>query len=394
MQKEQAAAGLLLPARKRAGGHLASFDEDRFQTYLHKRNLPVTRTGLGFAVILISVIVTVDYLTTDYAHASRVVPLRLGLMLLPMLVALILTFVSAWRPYIGLTVAAAGFLCGIGTFSNSFVAALMHEPVVLWGNIFFTFYIYLLLGLSFRESIIAASPILVISIAFGIALDTPVHKIAYVVFSQLIGMYTSYRLEQDAREIYDSLLRLEETSRTDGLTGVYNRGMFDDFLPRAWRQAAREGQSIGLLLVDVDHFKAYNDSLGHQAGDECLSRVAAALDQSVKRPLDFVARYGGEEFVIVLYATKADYLERFAATLRAELKALNLPHPASPTADRVTISIGAGVFYPGDGHDAEEAISRVDSALYDAKSRGRDTAVIVVSEPAAETRRVAAGCRG
>jgi len=389
LQVGQTGVGLLLPSRKRAGGHLAAFDEGNFRAYFHKRNLPVTRTGLGFAVILISVIVTVDYLTTDYAHASRVVPLRLGLMLLPMLLALILTFVSALRPHIGLIVSAAGFLCGIGTFSNSFVAALMHEPVVLWGNIFFTFYIYLLLGLSFRESIIAASPILVISIAFGVALDTPLHKIAYVVFSQVIGMYTSYRLEQDAREIYDSMLRLEETSRTDALTGIYNRGMLDDFLPRAWRQASRDGQSIGLLLVDIDHFKAYNDNLGHQAGDDCLAEVAAALDQSVKRPLDFVARYGGEEFVIVLYATTTDYLERFTSNLRAELKALNLPHPASPTADWITISIGAGIFYPDGGQAPEDAISRVDSALYDAKSRGRDTAVIVASEPAAESGRLA-----
>jgi len=229
----------------------------------------------------------------------------------------------------------------------------------------------------------------VISIAFGVALDTPLHKIAYVVFSQVIGMYTSYRLEQDAREIYDSMLRLEETSRTDALTGIYNRGMLDDFLPRAWRQASRDGQSIGLLLVDIDHFKAYNDNLGHQAGDDCLAEVAAALDQSVKRPLDFVARYGGEEFVIVLYATTTDYLERFTSNLRAELKALNLPHPASPTADWITISIGAGIFYPDGGQAPEDAISRVDSALYDAKSRGRDTAVIVASEPAAESGRLA-----
>lgn len=372
MQQEQAASSLLLPLRQNAGGRNANIDESHFQAYYRARNLPTTRAGLAFAVFLIAVVVVVDYLTTDYAHSSRVVPLRLSLMLAPMFVALLLTFVSACRSHIGLIVTIAGFLCGVGTFSNSFVAAAMQEPVVLWGNIFFTFYIYLVLGLSFRKSVIAASPILLLSIAFGLVYDTPIHKIAYVVFSQVIGMYTSFRLEQDAREIYASTLRLEAASRTDGLTTIFNRGMFDEFLPRAWRQASRDGQAIGLLLIDVDHFKAYNDRLGHQAGDNCLVRVAQTLDQSVKRPLDFVARYGGEEFVVVLYGPTEAYLQTFAAQLRDSIKALGIPHPASPTTDRITVSVGAGFFQPEGRLPLELAIAQVDASLYAAKSEGRD----------------------
>lgn len=384
----QPAGYLRLPPRPQAGIE-SSWDESGFASYYRKRNLPVTQSGLGFAVLLISVVTVVDYMTTDYAHASRVVPLRVGLMLFPILAALILTFFHRYREFTGLFVTVAGFLCGVGTFSNSFVAAAMNEPVVLWGNIFFTFYIYLLLGLSFRQSVIAASPILLLSVGFGIAYDTPVHKLAYVVFSQIVAMFTSYRLEQDAREIYANMLRLEQNSRTDALTSVFNRRMFDEFLPRAWRQAVRDGKSIGLLLVDVDHFKAYNDELGHQAGDDCLIHIAQTLEDSVNRPLDFVARYGGEEFVVVLYEPSETYLKEFAHRLRRSIGNLNIPHPASPTLDHVTISVGAGFYQPGVEDSCESAIAEVDEALYRAKDEGRNRSLLVTRPSAPQ----AAGSR-
>ncbi len=363
---------LRLPPRPLDGIESSALEEHGFNTYHRQRNLPVTQSGLGAAVLLVATVIVVDYLSTDYAHSSKVVPLRIGLMLLPLLAALILTFFQRYREFTGLYVTVAGFLCGVGTFANSFVAASMNEPVVLWGNIFFTFYIYLLLGLTFRQSVIAASPILLLSIGFGVAYDTPVHKLAYVVFSQAVAMFTSYRLEQDAREIYANMLRLEQTSRTDSLTAVFNRRMFDEFLPRAWRQAARDQTSIGLLLIDVDNFKSYNDHLGHLAGDDCLTRISSALEGSVNRPLDFVARYGGEEFAIVLYAPSETFLHAFAHRLRRTVGDLDIPHPASPTSSHVTISVGAGLFMPGSELTYEEAIAQVDEALYAAKAEGRD----------------------
>ncbi len=368
-------AATLVPPRHQLAG--AEPDERLFQAYYRERNLPVTRAGLAFAVLLIGAICAVDYTSMDTAHAERVVPLRLVLMLAPMLVALVISWIGAWQNRVSVAVTVAAFLCGIGTFSDSIVAALTNQPVVLWGNIFFTFYVYLVLGLSFRSSVIAASPILFISIGMGLAYGTPLHKFAYVFFSQLVGMFASYRLEQDAREIYHNTLKLEAITRTDPLTSIANRRMFDDFLQLAWRQASRDRKSVGLLLVDIDYFKPFNDTQGHQAGDECICTIAKELATSAKRPLDLVARYGGEEFVVVLYDPSADYVARFAETLRARVKELNIPHAASRVHDRVTISVGAGRFHPDGTMSPDAALVRVDDALYAAKHQGRDRVVIV-----------------
>ena len=365
----------MLPAKQHRIGTIP--DEQLFQAYYRDRNLPVTRTGLAFAVLLICAVCVFDSKGMDLAHAERVIPLRLGLMLAPMVIALIISWVDGWRHNVSVAVTAAAFLCGIGTFSDSFVAALTHQPVVLWGNIFFTFFVYLVLGLSFRRSVIAGLPILLVSVGLGLAYGTPIHKIAYVVFSQIIGMYTSYRLEQDARVIYHNTLELEAVSRTDPLTAIANRRLFDEFVARTWRQAARDGKSIGLLLVDIDHFKSFNDTQGHRAGDECIRVIARELASSVNRPLDLVARYGGEEFVIVLYDPSADYLARFAETLRTRVGNMNIPHAASEVSDRVTVSVGAGRFHPDGSAASENALERVDSALYEAKAQGRNRVVLV-----------------
>ncbi|MGI9327909.1 MAG: GGDEF domain-containing protein [Pseudomonadales bacterium] len=367
------------PEQQRMG---ATSDELLFRDYYRDRNLPVTRTGLAFAVLLISAVCALDYNSMDQAHGEKVVPLRLGLMLAPMLIALIISWISAWRRYVSMAVTAAGFLCGIGTFSDSFVSALMDQPVVLWGNIFFTFYVYLVLGLSFRASVIAASPILLISVGFGAVYDTPIHKIAYVVFSQMIGMYTSYRLEQDAREIYHNTLELEAISRTDVLTSIANRRHFDEFAARAWRQAYRDRKSIGLLLVDIDYFKFFNDTQGHQAGDECIRTIGKELAFAANRPLDLVARYGGEEFAVILYDPSADYLASIGETLRTRIKDLNISHAASEVSDRVTVSVGAGRFHPDGKMMLQPAMERVDSALYAAKAQGRDRVVLTPEDVA------------
>ncbi|WP_419810317.1 diguanylate cyclase domain-containing protein [Bacterioplanoides sp.] len=166
--------------------------------------------------------------------------------------------------------------------------------------------------------------------------------------------------------------RLEALSATDGLTGVANRRYLDQFLLSEWRRAQRESSSIGLIMVDLDHFKMYNDYYGHVAGDVCLQEVARALQSCVQRPCDLIARYGGEEFAVVLPSIQLSGVEVVAKRIQQAVAMLRLPHDASVTSDMVTLSMGMAWCEPAAGEDCRLLLTAADEALYTAKSEGRN----------------------
>src|SRR5579863_1030671 len=151
------------------------------------------------------------------------------------------------------------------------------------------------------------------------------------------------RVTRQLEEANQELLRL---TVVDALTGVANRRYFDETLTRAWRSGARHQTSLTLIMIDIDHFKAYNDHYGHPAGDECLRQVAKGLSVGILRPDDFFARYGGEEFAVILPGTDAEGAEVVAERLRSCVFALKIPHMASPVEDRITVSEGLACVIP------------------------------------------------
>ncbi len=165
---------------------------------------------------------------------------------------------------------------------------------------------------------------------------------------------------------------LEALAGSDGLTGIANRRMFDRNLEQACKRVRREGLAIALLMIDIDHFKAYNDGFGHQAGDECLKQVAAQISAQLLRPTDLVARYGGEEFAAILPGTSLNGALIVADRVLTSVTALALKHPASPKGI-VTLSIG--VAYCDSTRASHcvdrELLAQADLALYRAKADGR-----------------------
>jgi diguanylate cyclase (GGDEF)-like protein len=200
----------------------------------------------------------------------------------------------------------------------------------------------------------------------------------------LARVKSALRLKQEtdcrkAREVelVELTEQLRKLSVVDGLTGISNRRNFDEELTRIWRRAQRESGPVALVLIDIDHFKKYNDHYGYLAGDDCLRRVAQALQHTVRRPFDLVARYGGEEFAVVLPDTDVPGAERLAEEMRKAVELLDIAHAASTVSPRVTISSGVAAMFPAAGAQPEGLIAAADVCLYAAKTAGRNRVVIV-----------------
>jgi diguanylate cyclase (GGDEF)-like protein len=164
---------------------------------------------------------------------------------------------------------------------------------------------------------------------------------------------------------------LRQWAYIDGLTGVHNRRHFDERLAAEWELAARDGSALSIILIDVDLFKRYNDGYGHQAGDDCLRSVAAALQGQLERPRDLLARYGGEEFVCLLPETPLAGALAQAEQLRMAVHALHIEHRTSSVAPVVTVSLGVSSKPISIGGSAAALLREADAQLYRAKSLGR-----------------------
>jgi len=173
------------------------------------------------------------------------------------------------------------------------------------------------------------------------------------------------------------VLRMQ--SFADGLTGIANRRGFDESLEAEVRRATRIPAAVSLIMVDIDYFKAYNDLYGHQRGDECLIKVAAALTGATRRATDLVARYGGEEFAIILPGTDADGALHVGEQLRATVEALGIEHGYSNAAKHVTASVGVATSLEASPVEAAVLIGAADRALYRAKRAGRNRVVAEVA---------------
>jgi diguanylate cyclase (GGDEF)-like protein len=174
------------------------------------------------------------------------------------------------------------------------------------------------------------------------------------------------------RIVDERTVQLQRLARYDGLTDLANHRTFYEVFQKEWAVAGREKKPLSVITADIDHFKLYNDTFGHQEGDECLRKVAAAIRAQIKRPADLAARTGGEEFFILLPGTENDGAMAMALGIQAAVAALAIPHPASPIAPIVTISLGVATLVPPPVTEASHFIARADQALYNAKREGRN----------------------
>ena len=167
---------------------------------------------------------------------------------------------------------------------------------------------------------------------------------------------------------------LEKYAFIDALTEIPNRRRFNDVMEKEWQRASRSGYPISLMFIDIDHFKDYNDTYGHGKGDECLHRVAAVMDRTLRRAGDFMGRYGGEEFAVVLPDTRSEKAVEIAENIQKAVDDIAIAHGTSPVAPHVTISIGIATVTPNKkdaSFTPKDLIDAADKKVYEAKSLGR-----------------------
>ena len=199
------------------------------------------------------------------------------------------------------------------------------------------------------------------------------------------GFAITFRDISDRKQIEIALkkanLKLKYQANIDSLTQVANRRRFDEYITQEWSRCAREREYLSLILCDVDYFKPYNDTYGHQAGDDCLYEVAQGIEKAVKRPADVVFRYGGEEFAVILPYTKGQGAIKVAENIRGKVKNMQIVHESSEISSIITLSMGVASIIPDSQSSPHVLVSTADRALYYAKAQGRDRVVYKSFQP-------------
>jgi two-component system, chemotaxis family, response regulator WspR len=191
-------------------------------------------------------------------------------------------------------------------------------------------------------------------------------------YLNLLQRDEAYRaLRQSQQKLLETNLELQRLTNSDGLTGLSNRRCLDDYMDAEWKRATRDQVPLGVLMIDVDNFKSYNDTYGHVAGDDVLKLIARAIESSLNRPADLAARFGGEEFAVVLPSTSVAGLRILGEKIRMAVEALAVPHTGSAS-KCVTISVGGVMQVPQPGEWVKKLIEAADLALYRAKRDGRN----------------------
>ncbi len=196
-----------------------------------------------------------------------------------------------------------------------------------------------------------------------------------VLLALAIGLVVVIREGRLKRELQEHRDRLAALAVTDPLTGLANRRRFDEFFDLEWHQAVRSGLPLSMVLVDVDHFKLYNDEYGHANGDECLKAVADAISGVMVRSTDLAARFGGEEFICALSDTDSRGALKVAENIRAAVENLKMAHIKSRVAGYVTVSVGVTTVRPTGTDEVDVLFEECDKRLYQAKHDGRNRVV-------------------
>jgi diguanylate cyclase (GGDEF)-like protein len=340
--------------------------------YPKTRPLLVILLGLIFTTLIWGVIL--DDLSWQTAAFT------LGVLIPALVATLVLSYKDGAHRGYQLLLAATAFLIGLVCTSVALRASLYGMPYYFGAQVAWLFVVWLVLGLSVGQAAFTAIG-LSLMYAWGMVYwEFPAGELLFssatLLFVNLVGAYCGWQLESAERRAFAESRTLNELADRDGLTGLYNRRRYEEHIDKLWRQSRRDQEQFTVVLIDIDHFKPYNDLYGHQAGDDALKRVAEIIALYGQRPLDFAARFGGEEFALVLYGPAEEYGRELPERLRRDIAELKIPHAESTTAAYLTVSVGVAIVTPGTERSLAGVVQLADEALYQAKEEGRNRVVI------------------
>jgi len=359
----------------------SDFLEEEFRENYLQENFQKSRLVIGLALIVVVVVTLINIIA-----ASGVAPMmgRFGMLLMtPMLLLTVLASYSGNRFIYHSLLSLSALVIGIAGAVVDVQASLAGQGYYFAGQIGWIFIIWSMLGLLFSAAAGLCAVVSMIYLACATYVGLATEQIFFEGFMllnvNLLGGYSCYKLEFATRRTFLESRILSQRAERDGLTGLYNRRAFDEYMERIWRQSRRENVPLTIMLIDIDHFKPYNDRYGHQAGDDGLKEVAGIIANSVQRPLDLAARYGGEEFALVLYGPADEFAARLPEKLREDILGMGTVHEAATHTKFLSVSIGVAVVYPDSGRSLAGAIQMADEALYQAKEEGRNRVVVNLS---------------
>ena len=356
-----------------------AYRQDQF-----RQSLPYLRVSLGIALAVMLAVILLRRLVLHEEDSPLLDLARYAVMLPAITLALTATFLRGGNRL---------YRAVISVLAPLAMLAIVVVALVTWGQgderpftalLLATMFVYFLVGLPVLAAVVTNLIAWAAYVYGAFMLSMPVDGLIYNALMLLLAIAVSaavaYNVEHTRRTVWLESRMLDEIAQRDGLTGIYNRRRFDEHLAHVWQHGVREHRPITLMLGDIDHFKAFNDRYGHQAGDEAMKAVAAILAEFARRPLDLVARYGGEEFAIVLYDTTQAHAAQVAEQLLEAVRGLCIPHQGSSAATVLTISVGVACVVPEARRSSAGLLQLADQALYAAKDAGRNQAHVLQEE--------------
>lgn len=351
--------------------------EQEYRAHLRRDNAELKRVALVFALLVWLAFVAVDIWMIEPPLLYGVLAIRLLVMGLLLVFGRLLLQGRYPAQTVPLSLACVGAM-GLGAAAIITIGRGQNPFFPYEGLLLVCIGAYFLVGLRLIEALAVCTLVVLSHVLFESLAGSAArlfNNLVFLFFGNLIGAVGCYLLELKSREQFLVSQLMRVLADQDSLTGLHNRRSFNRQLTRLWRQAQREQAELALLLCDVDHFKAYNDRYGHQAGDLALQQVGVVLREAARRPLDMAVRLGGEEFAVLLYGIGADEARQRAEVLRQALEMLRIEHAGSQTAPVLTLSIGVACRQPGEGVAMTVLFEHADRALYEAKAFGRNQVV-------------------